>query len=50
MTTKQKLTNFIKKRPGLIWWVKDYAALDAAAKERWCKKVDTIFYFGIIMQ
>lgn len=31
MTTKQKLTSFIKKRPHLIWWVKNYEALDAAA-------------------
>ena len=31
MTTKQKLANFVKKRPHLIWYVKDYAALDAAA-------------------
>ena len=31
MTTKQKLTKFIKKRPYLIWWVKKYEALDAAA-------------------
>ena len=31
MTTKQKLTKFIKKRPYLVWWVKKYSALDAAA-------------------
>ena len=31
MTTKQKLTKFIKKRGYLIWWVKKYEALDAAA-------------------
>ena len=31
MLERQKITNFIKKRPHLIWWVKNYQRLSDEA-------------------